>query len=104
MIIHARATLRRQQQQGLAKWARSLIAKAQAWPVLQRTQAVNIETDLAVAASDLSSMRQAGLGYGPGTVIAIMGVSLVAARLTPALPERPAGQHRSGGRLSRQHR
>jgi outer membrane protein OmpA-like peptidoglycan-associated protein len=84
MIIHARATLRRQQQQGLAKWARSLIAKAQARPVLQRTQAVNIETDLAVAASDLSSMRQAGLGYGPGTVIAIMGVSLVAARLTPA--------------------
>jgi len=84
MIIHARATLRRQQQQGLAKWARSLIAKAQARPVLQRTQAVNIETDLAVAASDLSSMRQAGLGYGPGTVIAIMGVSLIAARLTPA--------------------
>jgi outer membrane protein OmpA-like peptidoglycan-associated protein len=83
MMIHARAALRRHQQQELTRWARSLMAKVEARPVLQRSRAVNIETDLAVAASDLSSMRQAGLGYGPGTVIAIMSVGQVAARLTP---------------------
>jgi outer membrane protein OmpA-like peptidoglycan-associated protein len=84
MTIHARAALYRQQQHDLASWARTVIAAAYARPVPQRAQAFDIGTDLGVAASDLSSMRQAGLGYGAGTVIAIIGITQAAAWVMPA--------------------
>ncbi len=83
MTIRARAALYRQQQHELASWARTVIAEAERRPVPQRAQAVDIGTDLGVAASDLSSMRQAGVGYGSGIVIAIIGLSQVAAWVTP---------------------
>jgi outer membrane protein OmpA-like peptidoglycan-associated protein len=83
MTIHARAALYRQQQDELASWAKTVIAEAEVRPVLQRAQAVDIDTDLSVAASDLYSMRQAGVGYSTSTVIAIIGLSQPATWVMP---------------------
>ncbi len=80
------ASLRRQQQVELATWAKSVVAEADARPVRQRAQNGSIATALGVAASDLFSLRQAGLGYGNGTVIAVMSVDDAAESAAPSLP------------------
>jgi outer membrane protein OmpA-like peptidoglycan-associated protein len=85
-VLRNTASLRRQQQEGLAAWAKSVIAMADAGAILQSSQTVSISADLTAATSDLFSLRQAGLGYGPGTVVAIMGVDRTTARFTPTLP------------------
>ncbi len=80
------ASLRRPQRAELAAWAKSVVAEADAEAVLQRAQNADIDPALSVAASDLFSLRQAGLGYGMGTVIAIMGVGDAAVSAAPSLP------------------
>jgi flagellar motor protein MotB len=85
-VLRDIATLRSQQQEELAVWARSVVATADAKAVLQSAQNASIGADLGSAASDLFSLRQAGLGYGTGTVIAIMGVDDTTAGFAPALP------------------
>lgn len=80
------ATLRIQQQEELAAWAKSVVAAADAKAILQSAQNALISADLGSAASDLFSLRQAGLGYGTGTVITIMGVNQTTARFVPTLP------------------
>lgn len=82
-VLHADATLWAEQQQELATWAKSLIATASSRPILQSTQAVSISSDLGVAVSDLSSLRQAGMGMAHA-VIVIEGVTGIIARSTPA--------------------
>jgi outer membrane protein OmpA-like peptidoglycan-associated protein len=57
-------------------------AKAASRPVLQRTQTVNIGSDLSAAVSDLSSLRQSGMGASP-CVIVIEGVTGAVARSVP---------------------
>lgn len=84
------ASLRRKQQAELATWARSLINEADARPVLQRAQNGSIATALSAATSDLFSLRQVGLGYESGTVIAIIGVAAAAAAVSAA-PSLPSG-------------
>ena len=85
-MLRETATLRRRQQEELAAWARSVVATAGARAVLQSARNVSIGADLGSAASDLFSLRQAGLGYGTGTVIAIMGVDDTTAGFAPTLP------------------
>jgi outer membrane protein OmpA-like peptidoglycan-associated protein len=82
-MLGARAELRVREQQQLAAWATSIVATARARPVLQRAQTVSIGADLGVAASDLSSLRQAGVGYGVPAVITIIGVDKAGALSPP---------------------
>lgn len=77
------ATLRRQLQQELATWAKSTVAKAEASPVPHSTQAASIGVDLGLAVSNMTSLRQAGLGYGAPAVIAIIGVDAATALSAP---------------------
>jgi outer membrane protein OmpA-like peptidoglycan-associated protein len=86
MLQRDQAALRRHQQEELASWARSVVARADSGPVVRRTQNADIDADLGAAASDLFSLRQAGLGSGTGTVIAILGVGSAAARTAPTPP------------------
>jgi outer membrane protein OmpA-like peptidoglycan-associated protein len=90
MLQRDLAALRRQQQEELAAWARSVVASAGSDPVLRRTQNASIGADLGAAAADLFSLRQAGLGSEAGTVIAILGVGS-AARTVPTPPARLQG-------------
>ena len=80
------AALRRQQQRELATWGKSTVAKAEASPVLHSAQTASIGIDLGVAVSDLSSLRQAGVGYSTPAVIAIIGVDTTTALSAPASP------------------
>jgi outer membrane protein OmpA-like peptidoglycan-associated protein len=77
------ATLRRQLQQELATWAKSTVAKAKASPVPHSTRAASIGVDLGLAVSNMTSLRQAGLGYGAPAVIAIIGVDAATALSAP---------------------
>ena len=83
MVLHARAALRTKEQQALAAWAKSTMAKAGSRPILQSTHNVSISGDLGVAVSDLFSLRQAGMGV-VNTVIVIEGVTGTIARSVPA--------------------
>jgi outer membrane protein OmpA-like peptidoglycan-associated protein len=85
MMLGDLAALRRQQRDELVAWARSVAADA-ARPSLQRAQNASVGADLSAAASDLFSLRQAGLGSGTGTVIAILGVGSAATRTAPTSP------------------
>ena len=80
------ASLQRTQQQELLTWAKSVAATADAKAILQSAHNASLGTALSAVASDLFSLRQAGLGYVTGTVVAIMGVTTTAARFAPALP------------------
>jgi outer membrane protein OmpA-like peptidoglycan-associated protein len=86
VLLRALAKLRTQEQQKLAEWATSTAAAARARPVLQRSQTASIGADLGAAVSDLSSLRQAGVGYGAPAVIAIIGVDAAAAFSAPTSP------------------
>jgi outer membrane protein OmpA-like peptidoglycan-associated protein len=81
-VLHAQATLLAEQQQELATWAKSIIAKAASRPILQSTHTVSISSDLGVAVSDLSSLRQAGMGMAHA-VIVIEGVTGTIAQSAP---------------------
>jgi outer membrane protein OmpA-like peptidoglycan-associated protein len=86
MLLGSLAFLQELQHQALAAWAESVVAKAYALRLPQTMRNVSISADLEAAASDLFSLRQAGLGFEAGTVIAIMGVDGTAARFAPTLP------------------
>jgi outer membrane protein OmpA-like peptidoglycan-associated protein len=86
VLLRAQAELRAREQQKLAAWATSTAATARARPVLQRAQTAGIGVNLGVAASDLSSLRQAGLGYGAPAVITIIGVDAATALSVPTAP------------------
>ena len=86
VVRRAGAALRRQQQQELATWAKSTVAKAEASPVPHSTQTASISVDLGLAVSELSSLRQAGVGYGAPAVIAIIGVNAATALSAPTAP------------------
>jgi outer membrane protein OmpA-like peptidoglycan-associated protein len=81
-IRRARAALLGRQQRELDAWARSLIVRAEFRPVVQRTQAISISRDIAVAVSELASLRQAGMGV-VNTVIVVEGVSGAVVRSAP---------------------
>jgi outer membrane protein OmpA-like peptidoglycan-associated protein len=83
MLLLDRAALQRQEQEMVTAWAKSIVAKVEAAIVPQGTHDMNVSADLGAAASDLSSLRQAGEGYSPGTVIAVVGINAATARLTP---------------------
>jgi outer membrane protein OmpA-like peptidoglycan-associated protein len=85
-VLRDMATLRNQQHQELTAWARSVVATADAKAILQSARNASISADLDSAASDLFSLRQAGLGYGTGTVVAIMGIDDTSAPFAPTLP------------------
>jgi outer membrane protein OmpA-like peptidoglycan-associated protein len=87
VVLRAQAALWRQQQQELAAWAKSTVAEADARPILQRTRTVSISTDLGAVVSDLSSLRQAGLGV-VNVVIVIVGIT---STIAPAAPESLTG-------------
>lgn len=82
MVLHGQVALRTKEQQALAAWAKSTMAKADSRPILQSTHNVSISGDLGVAVSDLSSLRQAGVGV-VNTVIVIEGVTGAIARSVP---------------------
>ena len=86
LVRRAWAALRRQQQRELTTWAKSTVVKAEASPVLHSAQTASIGIDLGIAVSDLSSLRQAGVGYGAPAVIAIIGVDAATALSAPASP------------------
>lgn len=83
MLLLDRAALQRQEQERVTAWAKAMVAKVKPGTVLQDTQDWNINADLGAAASDLSSLRQAGEGYVPGTVIAVIGLKEGTSLLTP---------------------
>ena len=83
MLFVARAALRRQEQEEIAAWAKKIVSEAETGTVLKDTQDVHIGADLDAAVSALSSLREAGEGFVPGTVIAVIGINDAAARLTP---------------------
>ena len=85
-VSRDRATLLRQQQRRLNAWAVSLISQADGRPVLQSTREMSIGADLGAAATDIASMRQAGMPYGTATVIAIMSVDQTTAQSPSVLP------------------
>lgn len=80
------ASLRRLQQEELTAWANSVVAAAGAKAVLQSARSASISADLSAAASDLFSLRQAGLSFGAAIVIAIMGVDQTIVPFAPTLP------------------
>lgn len=80
------AALRIRQQEALAAWARSTVARAFARPVLQSAGNVSINDDLGAVAADESSLRQAGAGDRVATVIAITGITAAIAHVAPTLP------------------
>jgi outer membrane protein OmpA-like peptidoglycan-associated protein len=82
-VQHARAALRAEQQQELAAWAKSMMAKAASRPIPPGAQIIGASSDLGVAVSDISSLRQAGMG-ALNSVIVIEGVSGAMARSAPA--------------------
>lgn len=84
IVRHDQAALQSQQHEALSAWAKSTVAKAFSRPILQSISNVSINDDLRVVATDLSSLRQAGV-RDAGTVIAITGVSAVVARSAPTL-------------------
>jgi outer membrane protein OmpA-like peptidoglycan-associated protein len=86
IILRDMASLQRTQQEELLTWAKSVAATADAKAILQSAHNASLGTALSAVASDLFSLRQAGLGYMTGTVVAIMGVTTTAARIAPALP------------------
>ena len=47
---------------------------------------MNIGADLAAAATDIASMRQAGMPYGTATVIAFMSIDQTTAQSSSVLP------------------
>jgi outer membrane protein OmpA-like peptidoglycan-associated protein len=85
-VLRDMASLRTQEQEELAAWARSVLATADAKAIPQREGSVSIGADLGFAASDIFSLRQADLGYGTGTVIVIIGIGNTAMGSAPALP------------------
>ena len=85
-VLRDMATLRSQQKEELAEWARSVLTTADTRAIPQSAQNASIGADLGCAAANLFSLRQAGLGYGTGTVIVIMGIDDTAAYLAPTLP------------------
>lgn len=85
-VLHDVASLRTREQEELAAWAKSVVASADARAILQSSRNGSIAADLGSVASDLFSLWQAGLGYGTGTVIAIMGVDDTPAGFAPTLP------------------
>jgi hypothetical protein len=86
VLLRAQAELRTREQQQLAAWAAATAATARARPVLQRAQTADTGVDLGVAVSDLSSLRQAGVGYGAPAVITIIGVDAATALSVPTAP------------------
>jgi len=82
-VLHVPSELRATQQQELATWAKSTVARADSRPVLQSTRTVSIGNDLGSAVSDLSSLRQAGMGAFR-SVIVIEGVTGAIARSAPS--------------------
>ncbi|HTX28232.1 MAG TPA: OmpA family protein [Streptosporangiaceae bacterium] len=84
-ILRDLASLRSRQREELASWAKSVVPKAGARPILQSEQNLSLSIALSAAASQLFSLRQAGLGYGARTVIAVMGVNGAAVRSPPSL-------------------
>lgn len=82
-VLHARAVLHTRQRHELTVWAKSVVAEAASRPVLQRTQTVSVGSDLSAAVSDLSSLRQSGMGAFP-CVIVIEGVTGAVARSVPS--------------------
>ncbi len=86
MILRDMASPQRTQQEELLTCAKSVAATADAKAILQSAHNASLGTALSAVASDLFSLRQAGMGYGTGTVVAIMGVTTTAARSAPALP------------------
>ena len=84
-VLHARAVLLAGEHRKLMVWARSAFARAEAHSVRGSTRTASISADLGVAMSDLSSLRQAGLGNTAPTVIAIMGVDATTALSPPRL-------------------
>jgi outer membrane protein OmpA-like peptidoglycan-associated protein len=85
-VLQARAVLLAREHRNLVVWARSALARVEAQSVRASTRTASISADLGVAMSDLSSLRQAGLGNTASTVIAIMGVDVTTALSTPRLP------------------
>jgi outer membrane protein OmpA-like peptidoglycan-associated protein len=75
-VRHARAAFMAKQHEGLARWARSMVAWMEAHPVLQTARAADISVDLDVAVSVLSSLRQTGVGADTPTVIVIIGMDM----------------------------
>ncbi len=86
MVSRDRAALLRQQQRQLSAWAASLISRAGGRPVLQSTRDMNIGPDLAAAAADVASLRQAGMPYGTATVIAFMSIDQTTTPSPSVLP------------------
>jgi outer membrane protein OmpA-like peptidoglycan-associated protein len=87
IISNARALLLATQQQELAAWANSIVAKADSKSILQSTQTISISGVLGVAVSDLSSLRQAGMCI-VNTVIVIESVT---GAMALSVPEPLAG-------------
>jgi outer membrane protein OmpA-like peptidoglycan-associated protein len=84
-VLRDMAMLRNQQHEELPAWARSVVAAADSKAILQSARTASISADLGSAASDLFSLRQTGLGYITGTVVAIIDVNETMASLVPTL-------------------
>ena len=86
VVRHAWAALRRQQQQELAKWARSRSPRRR--PVRYSAQHSDRQHQRRPGPSRLRSvqLRQAGVGYGAPAVIAIIGVNAATALSAPTAP------------------
>jgi outer membrane protein OmpA-like peptidoglycan-associated protein len=82
MMRNARAVLLAKQRQELAVWVNSMVAKADSKSILQSRQTVSISDVLGIALSDLSSLRQAGIG-AVNAVIVIEGITDAMARSAP---------------------
>lgn len=88
IVRRVRAALQRREQETLEAWSRSVVAEIQVRAVLQDTEHVNISADLGAAVSDLSSLRQSGMGDDAAEVIAIIGIG---GQAVPSAPTPPAG-------------
>jgi len=82
-VRRARAVVLAGQHRELTAWARSVMARAASRPASPGSQVFSISGDLGVAVSDISSLRQAGMGVLNG-VIVVEGVSGAMARSAPA--------------------
>ena len=82
-IRHAQAAQLAGQRQELTAWAKSMMAHAAAQPIPQSARASGLSGDLGAAVSDISSLRQAGMG-APNSVIVVEGAAGALARSAPA--------------------
>jgi outer membrane protein OmpA-like peptidoglycan-associated protein len=84
-LRNARAAIQLRQKEELMAWARTLVARTDAQLLRHVTGDRGIRAALGAAATDMSSLSQAGVAYGARKVVVILGMDDATASSVPGL-------------------